>query len=56
MGALEKGGEWAELTTWVDHPENSIDVRVQSLSFQVRVFSIPSKVQGQKILFNKAIL
>lgn len=56
MGALEKGGEWAELTTWVDHPEHSIDVRVQSLSFQVRVFSIPSKVQGQKILFNKAIL
>lgn len=42
-------GKWLGRPHHVDWPpEHSIDVRVQNVSFQARVFSIPSKVQGQK--------
>lgn len=34
MGALEKGGDWAGLIMQIGHPEHSIDVRVQNVSFQ----------------------
>lgn len=50
-------GRWLGRPHHVDWPpEHSIDVRVQNVSFQARVFSIPSKVQGHKMLFSKAIL